>query len=82
MPFYQVLCITVHLNFVTTAVPFGFPEPFAQPTTTQMHTKSLVQQVCTHILDAGSIVRHIDSLGPRLLPQRMKRHGQYHTTGE
>ncbi|KAF7296132.1 hypothetical protein MKEN_01428400 [Mycena kentingensis (nom. inval.)] len=42
------------------------------------HIKGLVHQTATHVLDAGGVVRKIDSWGTRALPQRMRRHGNYH----
>ncbi|EPQ57586.1 hypothetical protein GLOTRDRAFT_105066 [Gloeophyllum trabeum ATCC 11539] len=44
--------------------------------------KSLVRQAALHIMDNGGVVRKIDSWGTRALPQRMRRHTQYHTAGD
>jgi small subunit ribosomal protein S6 len=33
-------------------------------------------------MDAGGVVRNIQSRGTRNLPQRMRRHGNYHEMGE
>jgi small subunit ribosomal protein S6 len=46
------------------------------------HIKSLVHQTAMHILSAGGVVRKIDYLGLRTLPQRIKRHGSYQNVGE
>ncbi|KAJ7647237.1 ribosomal protein S6 [Roridomyces roridus] len=42
------------------------------------HIRELVKQSATHIMDAGGVVRKIDSWGTRALPQRLRRHGNYH----
>ncbi|KAJ7287433.1 ribosomal protein S6 [Mycena rebaudengoi] len=46
------------------------------------HIHNLVQQSANHILDAGGVVRKIDSWGTQTLPQRMRRHGNYHEIGD
>ncbi|KAJ7770132.1 hypothetical protein DFH07DRAFT_266167 [Mycena maculata] len=46
------------------------------------HIHGLVSQSATHIMDAGGVVRKIDSWGTRILPQRMRRHGNYHEIGD
>ena len=48
----------------------------------QRHIKDLVTRSATLLLDRGCVVRDIQFLGTRVLPQRMRRHKQYHTTGE
>ncbi|KAF7315580.1 hypothetical protein MIND_00073400 [Mycena indigotica] len=42
------------------------------------HIKGLVKQTVEHVLDEGGVVRTINSWGTRSLPQRMRRHGNYH----
>ncbi|CAK5281565.1 unnamed protein product [Mycena citricolor] len=46
------------------------------------HISGLVKQTATHVLQAGGVVRKIDSLGTKQLPQRMRRHGNYHHTAD
>ncbi|KAJ7446153.1 ribosomal protein S6 [Mycena galericulata] len=46
------------------------------------HIQELVRQSALHIMDAGGVVRKIDSWGTRSLPQRMRRHGNYHEIGD
>ncbi|THG93730.1 hypothetical protein EW145_g8296 [Phellinidium pouzarii] len=46
------------------------------------HIKDLVTQSAKLLLDRGSTVRQIEFLGTRVLPQRMRRHNAYHTTGD
>ncbi|KAJ7045611.1 ribosomal protein S6, partial [Mycena alexandri] len=46
------------------------------------HIQGLVRQSALHILDSGGVVRKINSLGTRSLPQRMRRHGNYHEIGD
>ncbi|KAJ7072242.1 ribosomal protein S6 [Mycena amicta] len=46
------------------------------------HIQGLAKQSILHILDAGGVVRKIDSWGTRALPQRMRRHGNYHEIGD
>ncbi|KAF7306134.1 hypothetical protein HMN09_00768700 [Mycena chlorophos] len=46
------------------------------------HIHGLVKQSALHILDAGGVVRNIGSWGTRQLPQRMRRHGNYHEIGD
>ncbi|KAJ7583623.1 hypothetical protein C8J56DRAFT_864301 [Mycena floridula] len=46
------------------------------------HVKNLVTQTATHILNAGGVVRQLNSLGPRILPQRMKRHKTWRSIGD
>ena len=48
----------------------------------KQHIKQLVQQTATHVMDAGGVVRALDSWGTLTLPQRMRRHKQYHLRGE
>jgi ribosomal protein S6 len=45
-------------------------------------TKQLVSAVCTHLFQAGSTVRNIESWGYRVLPHIMRAHGQTHKQGE
>ncbi|KAJ6558617.1 ribosomal protein S6 [Mycena vulgaris] len=46
------------------------------------HIQGLARQTALHIMDAGGVVRKIDSWGTRTLPQRMRRHGNYHEIGD
>jgi len=46
------------------------------------HIKELVRQTAMHVLDAGGVVRGINSWGTCRLPQRMRRHQQYHDKGD
>ncbi|KAJ7703101.1 hypothetical protein B0H17DRAFT_1127437 [Mycena rosella] len=46
------------------------------------HIHGLARQTALHIMDAGGVVRKIDSWGTRTLPQRMRRHGNYHEIGD
>jgi small subunit ribosomal protein S6 len=48
----------------------------------QKHIKELVRQTATHIMNARGVVRSINSWGTLTLPQRMRRHGEIHSTGE
>ena len=48
----------------------------------QKHIKELVRQTAMHVLNAGGVVRGIDSWGTCRLPQRMRRHQQYYDKGE
>ncbi|KAG6842181.1 hypothetical protein C0991_001674 [Blastosporella zonata] len=63
MPFYQMLCITTHVN-------------------EYKHIKELVRQTATHVLNAGGVVRKINSMGTLTLPQRMRRHKAAHSIGD
>ncbi|KAG5648521.1 hypothetical protein DXG03_003132 [Asterophora parasitica] len=63
MPFYQMLCITTHVN-------------------EYKHIKELVRQTATHVMNAGGVVRRINSLGTLTLPQRMRRHKVMHSMGD
>jgi len=44
--------------------------------------KELVRQSAIHVMNAGGIVRSIDSWGTLTLPQRMRRHGQIYSMGD
>ncbi|KAG6832635.1 hypothetical protein H0H92_014471 [Tricholoma furcatifolium] len=44
--------------------------------------KSLVTQAATQVLEAGGVVRDIQFLGTRTLPQRMRRHKAIHRQGD
>ncbi|RDB25018.1 putative 28S ribosomal protein S6, mitochondrial [Hypsizygus marmoreus] len=46
------------------------------------HIKELVRQTATHVMNAGGVVRNINSWGTLTLPQRMRRHGAIHSTGD
>ncbi|KAF9465005.1 ribosomal protein S6 [Collybia nuda] len=46
------------------------------------HIKELVRQTATHVMNAGGVVRNINSWGTLTLPQRMRRHGEIHSTGD
>ncbi|KAF8893953.1 ribosomal protein S6 [Infundibulicybe gibba] len=46
------------------------------------HIKELVRQSATHVMNAGGVVRSINSWGTLTLPQRMKRHGPYESVGD
>ncbi|KAF8637957.1 hypothetical protein AX16_010590 [Volvariella volvacea WC 439] len=46
------------------------------------HIKELVRQSATHVMNAGGVVRSINSWGTLTLPQRMRRHGHYHYVGD
>ncbi|TFK44790.1 ribosomal protein S6 [Crucibulum laeve] len=46
------------------------------------HIRELVRQSAMHIMNAGGVVRSINSWGTLTLPQRMKRHGKYETLGD
>ncbi|KAJ7497389.1 ribosomal protein S6 [Mycena latifolia] len=46
------------------------------------HIQGLARQTALHIMEAGGVVRKIDSWGTRTLPQRMRRHGNYHEIGD
>ena len=48
----------------------------------QQHIRELVRQSATHVMNAGGVVRNINSWGTRTLPQKMKRHGSSQTVGE
>lgn len=79
MPFYQMLCITTHYHeYVRTSpiVQLNFH------VTAQKHIKELVRQTATHVMNAGGVVRNVNSWGTLTLPQRMKRHGGIHAIGE
>ncbi|KAG5634779.1 hypothetical protein H0H81_000804 [Sphagnurus paluster] len=46
------------------------------------HIKELVRQTATHVMNAGGVVRGINSLGTLTLPQRMRRHKAIHSMGD
>jgi len=46
------------------------------------HIKDLVHHSASHILKNGGVVRKLTSWGTLSLPQRMRRHQQYHTVGD
>ncbi|GLB37509.1 putative ribosomal protein S6 [Lyophyllum shimeji] len=46
------------------------------------HIKELVRQTATHVMNAGGVVRAINSLGTLTLPQRMRRHKVTHSMGD
>ncbi|KAJ6593996.1 ribosomal protein S6 [Mycena capillaripes] len=46
------------------------------------HIHGLVKQSALLVLEAGGAVRKINSWGTRTLPQRMRRHGNYHEIGD
>ncbi|GAB1524708.1 ribosomal protein S6 [Rhizoctonia solani] len=48
----------------------------------QKHIKELVTVTAQHVMNHGGVVRKITSMGTRVLPQRMRSHQQWHTTGD
>jgi small subunit ribosomal protein S6 len=73
MPLYQMICIAAHFpEYVSLHVCIGkiFHELKLWQ---QQHIRSLVQQSATQILQAGGVVRKIESWGTLQLPQRMKK---------
>ncbi|KAF9510049.1 hypothetical protein BS47DRAFT_1319876 [Hydnum rufescens UP504] len=46
------------------------------------HLKDLVRTSAIHVMSNGGVVRSLTSMGTRLLEQRMRAHGQYHTQGD
>ncbi|THH26708.1 hypothetical protein EUX98_g7480 [Antrodiella citrinella] len=44
--------------------------------------KDLVRQTAMHVMNNGGVVRKIGSWGTQTLPQRMRRHQQYHHIGD
>lgn len=48
----------------------------------QNHIKSLVRTTAKHVLQNGGAVRSLKYTGTRTLPNRMRRHQQWHTMGE
>lgn len=95
MPLYQMFCITSHrseyVRFITLSKRIdAMFRPLlcnliyaALPTfISQQHIKSLVRQTAMHVMNAGGVVRSVESLGTRVLPQRMRRQGTTHNVGE
>ena len=86
MPFYQMLCITVHYNeyvrfLFSHHLQMGNPHTYSSRSE-QKHIKELVRQTAMHVLNAGGAVRGINSWGTSRLPQRMRRHQQNYNIGE
>jgi len=74
-----MLCITTHYHeYVRTSLTVQLKFHV----TGQKHIKELVRQTATHVMNAGGVVRNINSWGTLTLPQRMKRHGGIHAMGE
>lgn len=48
----------------------------------QQPLKDLVRETASHVLNNGGVVRKLSSWGTLSLPQRMRRHKQYHYIGE
>ncbi|CAE6444631.1 unnamed protein product [Rhizoctonia solani] len=46
------------------------------------HIKELVTVTAQHVMNHGGVVRNITSMGTKVLPQRMRSHQQWHTTGD
>ncbi|CCL99862.1 uncharacterized protein FIBRA_01887 [Fibroporia radiculosa] len=46
------------------------------------HLKQLVHQASSHVLTNGGVVRRFYNMGTLSLPQRMRRHKQYHQIGD
>ncbi|KAF8622724.1 hypothetical protein AX15_006815 [Amanita polypyramis BW_CC] len=46
------------------------------------HIKQLVHQTATHVMQAGGVVRTLNSWGTHTLPQRMKKHRHHHVRGD
>jgi len=46
------------------------------------HIKELVELAAKHVINNGGVVRRLNSLGTLSLPQRMRRHQQYHQIGD
>jgi len=46
------------------------------------HLKDLVRASATHVMTNGGVVRSLNSMGTRLLEQRMRAHKQLHTQGD
>ncbi|KAF9012410.1 ribosomal protein S6 [Cyathus striatus] len=46
------------------------------------HIRELVRQSALHVMNAGGVVRSINSWGTQKLPQRMKRYGKYEEIGD
>lgn len=44
--------------------------------------RDLVQSTSRLVLNHGGVVRNVQYWGKRTLPQRARRHQQYHTAGE
>jgi len=44
--------------------------------------KDLVTDCAKHVMNAGGVVRSIESWGTRQLPQRLHRHQQWHIMGD
>ncbi|KAH9915675.1 ribosomal protein S6 [Fomitopsis serialis] len=44
--------------------------------------KELVQRTVQQVWDRGGVVRRLNSWGTKTLPQRMRRHKQYHQIGD
>ncbi|KAJ3516435.1 hypothetical protein NLJ89_g1136 [Agrocybe chaxingu] len=44
--------------------------------------RELVRQSAMHVMNAGGVVRNLNSWGTRTLPQRMKRHGRPQEVGD
>ena len=83
MPLYRLLCISAHYH------EYVRPNPLLRLKTTltynihqQKHIKDLVTQSATLILENGGVVRDIENMGMRTLPQRMHRHKAWHYHGE
>lgn len=81
MPFYQMLCITAHYNEYVS--PSAVTRQLRLLTRRrQKPIKDLVQRTVHHLWDKGAVVRKLNSWGTKTLPQRMRRHKQYHQIGE
>ncbi|PCH43542.1 hypothetical protein WOLCODRAFT_138421 [Wolfiporia cocos MD-104 SS10] len=46
------------------------------------HIKQLVEQTAKQVMNSGGVVRRIYSMGTLSLPQRMRRHKEYHQIGD
>ncbi|KAG8686218.1 hypothetical protein FRC08_012681 [Ceratobasidium sp. 394] len=46
------------------------------------HIKDLVTVTAQHVMNHGGVVRKINNLGTRTLPQRMRSHQQWQTAGD
>jgi len=46
------------------------------------HISDLIRNSANHIMSHGGVVRGVKFGGTKTLPQRFKRHGNYHTIGD
>lgn len=76
-----MLCITAHYNEYVRSITL-FSHCYPNAILLQKHIKELVRQTAMHVLNAGGVVRGINSWGTCRLPQRMQRHQQYYDKGE